>query len=247
MLRPYTDRPRVIDLSSDVQAPHRYQHVLQPPRAGRLAEQVVRSDAAACQRGVHDPTRPRPEGDVGTPVPVREAQHIARLVARARGVDLHLPAHERLQVRVSREHDSPGRVGSLDQAGAIDAPLGAPGPQIRRAREPAQRPLRRCEEPRLRSELRFRPDDACAHTPRPSVRGLYLPVAAQRDASPHGEPETLILELDLGPERASDGSRGPVLRPFTRTRGEIPGVGPGVVAVARAYAQPPPSLFAPLE
>src|SRR6266581_5417345 len=227
MLRPYTDRPIV-------------------GRSGAALLPTCHA-AAARQRGVHDPTRPRPKGDMGNPVPVREAQQIARLVARARGVDLHLPAHERLQVRVSRERDSPGRVGSLDQAGAIDAPLGAPGPQIGRAREPAQRPLRRCEEPRLRSELRFRPDDAGAHTPRPSVRGLDLPVAAQRDARPHGEPETLILELDLGPERASDGSRGPVLRPFTRTRGEIPGVGPGVVAVARAYAQPPPSLFAPLE
>src|SRR5437588_4567228 len=30
----------------------RHQHVTQPPRAGRLAEQVVRSDAAARQRGV---------------------------------------------------------------------------------------------------------------------------------------------------------------------------------------------------
>src|SRR5213596_1686430 len=247
MLRPYADRPRVIDLSSDVQAPHRHQHVTQPPRAGRLAEQVVRSDAAARQRGVHDPTRPRPKGDMGNPVPVREAQQIARLVARARGVDLHLPAHEQLQVRVSRERDSPGRVGSLDQAGAIDAPLGAPAPQIGRAREPAQRPLRRCEEPRLRSELRFRPDDTGAHTPRPSVRSLDLPVVAQRDARPHGEPETLILELDLGPERAPGGSRGPVLRPCSRTRGQIPGVGPGVVPVARAHAQPHPSLLAPLE
>src|SRR5213076_349885 len=95
MLRPYTDRPTVGHSSAA------------PPPACHAA--------AARQRGVHDPTRPRPKGDMGNPVPVREAQQIARLVARARGVDLHLPAHEQLQVRVSRERDPPGRVGSLDQ------------------------------------------------------------------------------------------------------------------------------------
>src|SRR2546426_147976 len=60
-------------------------------------------------------------------------------------------------------------------------------------------------------------------------------------------PISLILELDLGPERAPGGSRGPVLRPCSRTRGQIPGVSPGVVPVARAHAQPHPSLLAPLE
>src|SRR5205814_9250667 len=55
------------------------------------------------------------------------------------------------------------------------------------------------------------------------------------------------LPIYLGPERAPGGSRGPVLRPCRRTRGQIPGVGPGVVPVARAHAQPHPSLLAPLE
>src|SRR5205809_4082865 len=45
---------------------------------------------------------------------------------------------------------------------------------------------------RPESELRFRPDDTGAHTPRPSVRSLDLPVAAQRDARPHRSEERRV-------------------------------------------------------
>src|SRR6185437_15360011 len=134
-----------------------------------------------------------------------------------------------------------------DQAGAIDAPLGAPAPQIRGAGEPAQRPFRRREAARLGSELRFPPDNASAHIPPTSVRGLDLSVPAQRDARAHCKPEALVLELELGTERASGGPRAPVVRPFARSDGQIAGVGPRVVAVARAHAQPCPSLLVPLE
>ena len=175
---------------------------------------------------------------MGDLAPVGEAQEIARLVARACGVDLDLPSRERLKVGVAREHDPPGRVGCLDQSGAIDPPLGAPAPQIRSAGEPAQRPLRGSEETRLGSELRFRPDDARTHTPGAPVTRLDLPVPTQRDARPHRQPQALILELELGTERASGGPRAPVLRPFGRSDGQISGMGPRVVAVARSHAEP---------
>src|SRR5882672_1656648 len=165
--------------------------------------------------------RPAPQGDVGNPAPVREAQQIARLIARAGRIDLDLSSRERLLVRVAGERDPPSRVRSLHQARAVDAPLGAPTPEIRGTREPVQRPLRRREQPRLGSELRFQPDDPRAHAPHASVRRLDLLISAQRDTRAHRKSQALILKLELGAERASGGPRAPVLRPFTRSAPQI--------------------------
>src|SRR4029077_14849400 len=112
-------------------------------------------------------------------------------------------------------------------------------------REPVQRPLRRREQTRLGSQLRFQPDEPRAHAPHPSVRGLDRLISPQRDARAHRKSEALILKLELGAERASGGPRAPVLRPFTRSALQKPSVGPRVVAVAPAHPQPRPFLLSP--
>ena len=85
------------------------------------------------------------------------------------------------------------------------------------------------------------------HVPHAPVRSLDLPVPTQRDARAHGQVQALILELELGTERASAGSRAPVLRPVARSHGHKTRVAPGVVAVARAHPEPHPSLVTPLQ
>src|SRR5207253_10848231 len=114
-------------------------------------------------------------------------------------------------------------------------------------REPAQGPLRRREEARFGSDLRFQPEYPRGHAPGASIGGLDLPVATQRDPRAHHQPQAPILALELGTERTSGGPRAPVLGPFVRSHGQITSVGPCMVAVAGAHAQPRTSLGAPLE
>src|SRR2546427_12306234 len=71
----------------------------QPLRRRDVGKQVVRGDAPARQRGVHDTPRPGPERYVRDAPTVGEAEHVTRLVADALRVDPHLAARERSEER----------------------------------------------------------------------------------------------------------------------------------------------------
>src|SRR5439155_408904 len=87
---------------------------------------------------------------------------------------------------------------------AVDAPLGATTPRIGRARVPAQRPLRRREQPRLRPRLELRTHRPCDEAPHPPVRRLHLPAAAlQRGPRADGKSEARVLAPQLGVHPAS--------------------------------------------
>src|ERR1051325_10176208 len=73
----------------------------------------------------------------------------------------------------------------------MEAPFGAPPPQVRSAREPALRPFGGGDEARFGPVLRFRPHHAPREAPRAPVRRVHPPVPAQDHARPHryGAPE----------------------------------------------------------
>src|SRR5207249_7267104 len=121
----------------------------QPLRRRRIGEQVVGRNASPRQRRVHDTPGSGPQRHMPDAVAVGEAQQVARLVSAAGRRERDFPARRRLHVAVPRQRDAARRVRRLHQARAVDPPRGAPAPQIRCAGEPAERPLRRRDEPGL--------------------------------------------------------------------------------------------------
>src|SRR6266404_1099666 len=94
---------------------------------------MVTAHAAPPQRRVHDPSRAGPERHVRHTPPFRKEQQVAGLVTRAVRRYRDLVSLAELLVAVARQLDATRRVDRLYEPRTIDAPLGAPTPQVWRA------------------------------------------------------------------------------------------------------------------
>src|SRR5262245_14847192 len=110
---------------------------------------MVTAHAAPGQRRVDDPTGAGPERHVRNSATFRKEQQIARFVAGAVWRHCDLCALAELLIAVARQCDTARAVHRLDQARAVDAPLGPTTPEIRRAAVPLLRELRQREMPRF--------------------------------------------------------------------------------------------------
>src|SRR5712675_523491 len=121
---------------STAQPPHSDEAFPQPYHARLITKHMVTAHAAARQRRVHDTSRSGPERHVRHAPPFRKEQQIPGLVARAVRRHRDLLSLAELLIAVARQLDSARRIHGLHEPGTIDAPFGAPAPQVRRASEP---------------------------------------------------------------------------------------------------------------
>src|SRR6266545_7294441 len=128
--------------------------ILPQPHHPRLrSKKVVATHATARKRRVHDASRSRPERHVRDPPAFRKEQQIAGFKARAIRRDRDLLSLAELLIAVARQLDPARSTDRLHEPGTIDAPLGAPTPQVRRAGVPLLRELRQREVARFDAEL----------------------------------------------------------------------------------------------
>src|SRR6266576_5142981 len=138
---------------------------------------MVTAHPAPPQRRVHDPSRAGPERHVRHAPPFRKEQQVAGLVTRAIRRYRDLVSLAELLVAVARQLDVTRRVDRLYESGTIDAPLGAPAPQVRRARVPLLRELGQREMARFNAQLLLAADVSGGHR-------AALPVRELHDATP---------------------------------------------------------------
>src|SRR6267378_2105753 len=114
---------------------------------------MVTAHPAPPQRRVHDPSRAGPERRVRHASPFRKEQQVAGLVTRAVRRHRDLLSLAELLIAVAWQLDAARGVDRLHEPGTIDAPLGAPAPQVRRAGVPLLRELRQREMARFDTQL----------------------------------------------------------------------------------------------
>src|SRR5467141_2501699 len=125
---------------------------------------------------MYDPSRSGPQRHVRYAPPFRKEQQIAGLVARAVRRHRDLLSLAELLIAVARQLDAACGVDCLHEPGTIDAPLGAPAPQVRRAGVPLLRELRQREMARFDTQLLLAADVAGRHC-------TALPVGEPHDAA----------------------------------------------------------------
>src|SRR6266576_5849770 len=145
--------------------------------------------------------RPRacPERDVGHAAAFRKKEQVARFVALSIRSHRNLAALAELLIAVARQRDAARAEQRLHEAGAIDAPLGAPAPEVGRAGIPLLGQLGEREMARLDAQLLLAPDAARGNGTPLAVRELHH-AAAQRDAPPGRQPAPSIRCDDVGTE-----------------------------------------------
>src|SRR5512145_1399586 len=106
---------------------------------------MVTSHTTARQRRVYDRARACPQRHMRDAAAFRKEEQIAGLEALAIRRYRNLSTLPELLIAVARERNAARPVHRLHEAGAIDAPLGAPAPEIRRSGEPSLCQLRKRE------------------------------------------------------------------------------------------------------
>src|SRR5882762_1267021 len=149
----------------------------QPHHAGLITKQMVTTHATARKRRVHDASRSGPERHVRDPPAFGKEQQIAGFKARAIRRRRDLLSLTELLIGVARQLDTARSTDRLHEPGTIDAPLGAPAPQVRRAGVPLLRELRQREMARFDAQLLLAANFSGGHR-------AALPVRELHDATP---------------------------------------------------------------
>src|SRR5258706_4440991 len=142
-----------------------------------------------------------------------------------------------LLIAVTRQLDAARGVHGLCEARAIDPPLRAAAPEIRRATVPLLRQLRQRQMTRFHAQLLLATNISSHHRAVLAVCQLH-DAAAQRHARAGRQPAATVGRQDVGAERAGGGALPPVFGPIRRAARNVSRREPGDVAVRRADPQP---------
>src|SRR5882762_11766609 len=169
---------------------------------------MVTSYPASRQCRMHDPSRACPQRNVRHPATFCKEEQVAGLVSLTVRRYRDLAPLSELLVAVTLQFDPPCAAHRLHQTGAIDPPLGAAAPEIRRTRIPFLRELGQRQVPCLDTQLLL-----AAHVSRRDRAALTISQLhhspAERHAGSGRQPAAPLRRQNIGAER----SRGRALLP----------------------------------